>query len=131
MAGDWAAGPRVVALVHDLFFAVRIRDTLRPFGYRVEVANSEEKLAGALRGEPPALLIVDLTFAAIDPPRRIAALKADEATRAIPILAFGPHLDHAARKAAQDAGADRVVANSKLAEDLPELVARYAGRAGG
>ena len=131
MAEDRAAGPRVVALVHDLFFAVRIRDTLRPLGYRVEVANSEEKLAGALRGDPPALLLVDLAFAAIDPPRRIAALKADEATRAIPILAFGPHLDHAARKAAQDAGADRVVANSKLAEDLPALVARYAGREGG
>ena len=126
MAEDRAAGPRVVALVHDLFFAVRIRDTLRPFGYRVEVANSEEKLAAALRGDPPALLIVDLTFAAIDPPRRITALKADGATRAIPVLAFGPHLDHAARKAAQDAGADRGVANSKHAEDLPELVARYA-----
>ncbi len=131
MAEDQAAGPRVVALVHDLFFAVRIRDTLRPFGYRVDVANSEEKLAGALRGDRPALLIVDLAFAAIDPPRRIAALKADDATRAIPVLAFGPHLDHAVRRAAQDAGADRVVANSKVAEDLPDLVARYAGRAAG
>ena len=127
MAEDRAAGPRVVALVHDLFFAVRIRDTLRPFGYRVEVANSEEKLAGALRGDRPALLIVDLAFAAIDPPRRIAALKADEPTRALPVLAFAPHLDHAARKAGQDPGADRLVANSKLAEDLPELVPRYAG----
>jgi len=126
-----AGGPpptRILALVGDLFFAVRIGNTLRPLGYRVDVASSRAKLAAALGdgAAPPALVIVDLAFAAVDPPRQIAALKADEATRASPILAFGAHLDRAARDAAKAAGADRVVANSKLHDDLPALVERYA-----
>ena len=118
---------RIVAVVRDLFFAVRIRDTLRPRGYAVAVAGSAPALAQALAAEPaPALIIVDLSFRGIDPPGLIARLKGDAATRAVPILAFGSHLDHAARDAAKGAGADRVVPNSKLAEDLPALVERYA-----
>lgn len=124
------ATPRIVAVVRDLFFAVRIRNTLRPLGYRVDVADTEAALAAVVREERPALIVVDLGFTAIDPPRRIAALKADAATAGVPILAFGSHLDHQARDAAKAAGADRVVANSKLAADLPALVARYAGAPG-
>ena len=30
---------RIVAVVRDLFFAIRIRETLAPRGYAVEVAN--------------------------------------------------------------------------------------------
>lgn len=118
---------RIVAVVRDLFFAIRIRETLGPRGYRVEVAKSREALDALLAaGELPALVIVDLAFAASDPPVLIAALRAAPRTATLPILAFGSHLDHAAREAAREAGADRVVANSKLVEALPDLVARYA-----
>lgn len=117
---------RIVVLVRDLFFAVRIGNTLRPLGYQVDVVNSETALAQALSARPTALAIVDLGFTAIEPARQIAALKGHPATRDIPILAFGSHLDRAARDAANAAGADRVVANSKLTDDLPALVVRYA-----
>lgn len=117
----------VVAVVRDLFFAVRIRDTLAARGYTVAVAKTAEAVRAAV-ATPPALLVIDLAFAGIDPPGLIASLKGDPTTAAIPILAFGSHLDHAARDAAKAAGADRVVANSKLAEDLPALAERYARR---
>lgn len=123
---------RIVAVVRDLFFAVRIRDTLAPRGYRVELAKTAEALRQALAAPPPpVLVIVDLAFVAIDPPGLIAALKADPATAGLPILAFGSHLDQVARDAARAAGANRVVANSKLAADLPTLVERYALRPAG
>ncbi len=124
-----SAGPRIIVVVKDLFFALRIGNTLRPLGYQVQRVDAEGALQAATRVDPPALIVVDLNFRGIDPPRQIAALKAAPATRAVPILAFGSHLDHAAREAAKAAGADRVVANSKLVEDLPALVARYAGAA--
>lgn len=124
---------RIVAVVRDLFFAIRIRETLAPRGYTVEVAKSAAALQGLLtaEGAPIALIIIDLAFAAIDPATVIAELKGSPATNGIPILAFGSHLDHASRDAAKAAGADRVVANSKLAEALPELVGRYALPRGG
>lgn len=124
-------GQRIVAVVRDLFFSVRIKETLQAHGYEVAVAKSAEALNAALAtpAVAPTLLILDLNFRELDPPATIARLKADPATRAIPILAFGSHLDHAARDAAKAAGADRVVANSQLADDLPGLVARVARRA--
>lgn len=118
---------RIIAVVRDLFFAIRIRETLAPRGYRVDVAKSRAVLDTLLATDPlPALVIVDLAFAASAPPALIAALRAAPRTATLPILAFGSHLDQVARDAAKAAGADRVVANSKLAEALPELVARYA-----
>ena len=122
-------GRRIVALVRDLFFAIRIKETLEARGYAVEVVKSAAAIDAALAAPGPALVILDLNFRAIDPPATIARLKADPATSALPILAFGSHLDHAARDAAKSAGADRVVANSKLAEDLPALVGRSAAGA--
>jgi CheY-like chemotaxis protein len=116
---------RIVAIVRDLFFAARIRDTLRSRGYVVAVVKREEDLEAAFAGGPVALAIIDLGFVAIDPPAVIARLKGDAATRAVPLLAFGSHLDHAGRDAAKAAGADRVVPNSKLVADLPALVERY------
>jgi CheY-like chemotaxis protein len=117
---------RIVAIVRDLFFAARIRDTLRPRGYVVAVVKREEELAAAFAGDPVALVIIDLAFTAIAPPAVIARLKSDAATGAVPLLAFGSHLDRAGREAAKAAGADRVVPNSKLVADLPALVERYA-----
>ena len=71
-------------------------------------------------------MLVDLAGRGVDAPGTIRALKEDPATAQVPVVAFGPHLDEAARAAARAAGADAVVANSKLALDLPGLVARYA-----
>lgn len=129
---DQTEPTRIVAVVRDLFFAIRIRETLAPRGYAVAVAKTNDALDMALAGAgtPVALIIVDLAFAAIDPSALIARLKGDSISAAIPILAFGSHLDHASRDAAKAAGAERVVANSKLAEALPDLVARYARCAG-
>ena len=124
---------RIVAIVRDLFFAIRIRETLAPRRYAVEVEKATAALQGLLdaAGQPIALIIIDLAFAAIAPATTIAELKGTPATAGIPILAFGSHLDHTSRDAAKAAGADRVVANSKLAEALPDLVGRYALPQGG
>ncbi len=122
-----SAERRIIAVVRDLFFAIRIRETLAPRGYRVDVAKSREALDTLITTDPlPVLVIVDLAFVASDPPALIAALRAAPRTATLSILAFGSHLDRAVRDAAKEAGADRVVANSKLAEALPELVERYA-----
>jgi CheY-like chemotaxis protein len=125
------AEPLVLALVPDLMFASRIDGTLRQLGYRVTVVNDAAALQAAARAEAPALVLVDLTARGVDPPAAIAALKTEAATRALPVVAFGPHLDEAARAAATAAGADAVVANSKLALDLPRLAARYAAATDG
>jgi CheY-like chemotaxis protein len=120
------AEPRVLALVPDLLFASRIEQALRRLGYRAEFAPDGAALLAQLRASPPALVLVDLAARGVEPVAAIRALKQDPVGREVPVVAFGPHRDTAARMAAQQAGADAVVANAELALDLPGLVARYA-----
>ncbi len=116
----------VLALVPDLMFASRIEGALGYLGYRPLIVKDRAALLAAAHVQVPVLVLVDLAAPGVDVPETIAALKASPVTRAIPLVAFGPHLDAAARAAAAAAGADAVVANSKLALDLPGLLARYA-----
>jgi hypothetical protein len=44
--------------------------------------------------------------------------------RGLPVLAFGSHMDLEAREKALQAGAQKVVANSKFARDMVGLVQR-------
>ena len=125
-AGETVAEQLVLALVPDLMFATQIEQVLERLDYTPTFAQDAAALLARARMAPPALVLLDLAARGIDVPAAIQSLKADPATRAVPVIAFGPHLDATAQAAARAAGADAVVANSKLAFDLPGLLARYA-----
>jgi DNA-binding response OmpR family regulator len=111
----------ILALEKDLFFAVRMRDTLRHHDMEVTTVRTlvalEEKLTGA---ERPALVIINIATRGVD--WESAIRKAREAE--LPVLAFGSHMDLEARARALQAGAQKVVANSKFASAMPGLVIR-------
>lgn len=113
----------ILALEKDLFFAVKIRDTLRH--HDIE-ARTVRTLAAFEQGlvlsgeERPALVIVNIDTQGIDWEEAIRKARA----AGYPVLAFGSHMDLDARARALEAGAQRVVANSKFASDMPGLVRR-------
>jgi DNA-binding response OmpR family regulator len=116
----------ILALEKDLFFAVKIRDTLRHHDMEVGVVRTlaafEQGLA--LSGEErPDLVIVNIATQGIDWEEAIRKARA----AGYPVLAFGSHMDLDARARALEAGAQRVVANSKFASDMPGLVRRMLG----
>ncbi len=116
----------ILALEKDLFFAVKIRDTLRHHDIEARTARTlaafEQGLA--LSGEErPALVIVNIATQGIDWEEAIRKARA----AGYPVLAFGSHMDLDARARALAAGAQRVVANSKFASDMPGLVRRMLG----
>jgi DNA-binding response OmpR family regulator len=77
----------------------------------------EQHLTG---DQGPALVIVNTATTGID---WEAAIRAAH-EKGIPVLAFGSHMDLEARAKALQAGAQKVVANSKFASDMAGLVAR-------
>ena len=111
---------RILLLERDLFFVVKIRDTMGHFGYETQVARSEEDFARKLAAGTPALAMVNTSLAGVAWQQVIVAAK----TAGVPTLAFGSHVDVEAQQAARRAGADRVISNSKLAKDLPGIVER-------
>ena len=115
----------VLLLERDLFFSVKIRDTLRHLNYETVVARSEEDFARKLAASAPKLAIVNIATAGVAWEQVIAQARAAD----VPVLAFGPHVDLEAQQQARRAGANRVVSNSKLTKDLPAIVERMIARA--
>ncbi len=113
----------VLLLERDLFFSVKIRDTLRHLNYETVVARNEEDFARKLAANAPKLAIINIATAGVAWERVIAQARAAD----VPVLAFGPHVDLEAQQQARQAGANRVVSNSKLAQDLPAIVRRMLG----
>ncbi|GHO91409.1 hypothetical protein KSF_014570 [Reticulibacter mediterranei] len=111
----------ILALEKDLFFAVKMRDTLRHHDMEVTTVRTLSAFTEKLTAEEkPALVIINIASKGIDWESAIS--QAGE--QGLPILAFGSHMDLEARARALQAGAQKVVANSKFARDMPGLVTR-------
>jgi len=110
---------RVVVLAQDLIWADRLAVAVKAAGGEPVRAASLGRFTEALAGGDAA--IVDLTARAYDGVAAIAAAHA-AGTR---VLAVGQHDDHALRKRALAAGADRVFAYRKLFEDGPGTISAW------
>jgi predicted metal-dependent hydrolase len=144
----------ILTLVSDLFFAVQIEGAIRALGFRLERVERGDQVepeppgpatteqGWGYLGEPlagrgagfvarlvewqPALVIVELRSQDIPWADWIAAMKSSPATRRIPVLAYGPHVDLDLRAKALAAGCDAVLAQGRLVSALPELITKYA-----
>lgn len=113
----------ILALEKDLFFSVKIRDTLRHYDIDVTTIRTLASLEQGLAADgeaKPALVIVDIASKGVDWEAAIRMVCA----QSLPVLAFGSHMDLEARARALQAGAQKVVANSKFSKDMPALVQR-------
>jgi DNA-binding response OmpR family regulator len=111
----------ILTLEKDLFFAVKIRDTLRHHNQDVTVVRTLAAFEEAVTLSEemrPRLAIVNIATRGVDWEAAIRAARAND----IPVLAFGSHMDLDARARALEAGAGKVVANSKFVSDLAGLV---------
>jgi hypothetical protein len=109
-------GPRVVAVVSDLFFVARIRETARLCGVPLEFVRAPDDLAAALATRPRFILL-DLT-AGFDYARLFEAVAA--AGRP-PVLGFTTHA-LARQTQAWHARCERVVTKETLTRELPTLL---------
>jgi hypothetical protein len=112
-AGDGEAP--VLAVVTDLFFVARIRETGRLAGVRVEFARTPEQIEASL-AHGPRLVLIDLT-AGYDYDRIFTAL----AGARPPVLGY---TTHALGRQTQPwhSRCDRVVTKETLTQDLPRLL---------
>jgi predicted metal-dependent hydrolase len=141
--------PLLVAFVSDFFFAPQLEQVARQLGYRLQwieqaaaLGPEEANPAVPHPGEPitgraailmekltqwqPALLIFDLGSETIPWRQWLPIIKSSPATRRLPALCFGPHVDVDTMQRAKELGADAVVARSRFASALPELIQKYA-----
>ena len=101
----------VASAVPDLMLASRVAGSLTAAGHEVVPVG-----AGSPVRLPEGVDLVVCDLEAVDP--------AEIAELPVPALGFYSHVDVETRSAATAAGIDLVVPRSRMARELPELVAR-------
>jgi CheY-like chemotaxis protein len=113
---------KVVAVVSDLMFTVKIQDAAKRAGIEAVFVTSQENAIAQAR-ENPALIVLDLNYTAVGPLELIRKLKQAEMTAKIHLLGFVSHVETDLIQAARDNGCDRVMARSAFSQNLPAILA--------
>jgi PleD family two-component response regulator len=116
---------KVLAVVEDLFFSVKINESAKRSGLPVEFVKSEHDAMEKARTHP-ALIIIDLNFDSIEPLKLIAQLKAAEDTKGISVLGYVSHVQGELKQQAQEAGCNMVLARSAFSQNLPQIMKRHS-----
>jgi hypothetical protein len=138
--------PVVVAFVADLMAATRIRSVVQGQDRELIVIDDgfDENQAdlNPLEGEPiqgpdaalfdkltkwsPILIIFDIGDAGMPWRRWLMRLKSSPASRRLPVICFGPHIQTDMLSEAEELAADLVVSRSRFFTDMPQLLDDYA-----
>ncbi|MEZ5352247.1 MAG: response regulator [Bryobacteraceae bacterium] len=115
----------VVAIILDLFFAVKVQAAAKQSGLVLKMAGTADA-AAKLLGEGASLLVVDLNCREVDTVALIRGVKGDPELRRIPVLGFVSHVQVDRKAAAEQAGCDRVVARSVFSDRTAGLLGEMA-----
>lgn len=114
---------RVIALIDDLFFQVRLAETARQVGIELKVVTTAEALAEEARNAA-GLVVIDLNARA-DAIGAIETLRA--AGNAAPIVAFLSHVQTELAERARAAGCREVMPRSKFTQNLAAILSSAKG----
>jgi len=109
---------RVVALMDDLFFQMKLAETAKQLGVEVKVATNGEALAGLMLSEPK-LVIVDLN-ARSQPLQAIEKLR--QTRKDVRVVGFLSHVQTELAAQAQAAGCNEVLPRSSFTQNLAAIL---------
>jgi two-component system cell cycle response regulator DivK len=98
--------PRILVVEDNEWSRDIITRRLARRGYQVICAADGKRGIAMARDQSPDLIVMDMSLPEIDGWEAVRRLKADPATRAIPIVALTAHAMASDRKKAMDAGCD-------------------------
>lgn len=116
---------KVLAVVDDLLFTVKISDAAKRVGLDAEFLKSEEDLLEKAQ-ERPLLIILDLNANSVNPLKLISTLKSGD-LKNISLIGFLSHVQGELKQQAQEAGANMVMARSAFSQNLQQILKRHAG----
>ena len=141
--------PLILAFAKELNTTVRIENAALRMGMTVEIIETADQIAPSdsspllpqsaehlwgrsavllekVTGFNPALIIFDLGNESIPWKDWISLLTSVPATRRIPVIGFGPHVEVQTLESAKEAGATQVISRSRFFSNLPGLIQKYA-----
>jgi PleD family two-component response regulator len=117
---------RVLAVVNDLFFSVKLSEAAKRAGMALEFVKEPDEVMEKAKGRPQ-LIIFDLNFEPADPLKLIGQLKSGADTRSISLIGYLSHIQGELKQQAQEAGCDMVLARSAFSQNMSQIFKRHAG----
>ena len=117
---------KVLAVLEDLLFTVKITDAAKRAGLEMEIVKSEKDVLEKAK-EHPLLIIVDLNCTCVQPLRLISKLKGSPETKGISLIGFLSHVQGELKVKAHEAGANIVMARSAFSQNVQQILKRHAG----
>jgi len=118
---------KILAVVDDLLFTVKINDAAKRAGLNVEFVKSERDVLDKVKEEKPLLIILDLNNNSVEPLRLISKLKGDGDLKQVSLIGYLSHVQGELKQKAQEAGANIVMARSAFSQNLQQILKRHAG----
>lgn len=109
---------RVVALMDDLFFQMKLAETAKQLGVEVKVATNGDALVGLMESAPK-LVIVDLNARA-EPLQAIEKVR--KASKDVRVVGFLSHVQTQLAAQAQAAGCNEVLPRSSFTQNLAAIL---------
>jgi CheY-like chemotaxis protein len=120
---------KVLAVVEDLFFTVKINESAKRAAVPIAFVKSQRDALDQA-AEHPSLMIFDLNFTAVNPIELIRTIKATPDLAKIQLVGYVSHVQGDLKQAAQEAGCDMVLARSAFSQNLLQLLTRQKNRDG-
>ena len=118
---------KILAVVEDLLFTVKISDAAKRVGLDVEFLKSAHDVVEKATHEKPLLIILDLNNNSVEPLPLISTLKDNGDLKNISIIGYLSHVQGELKQKAHEAGANIVMARSAFSQNLQQILKRHAG----
>src|ERR1700722_9803263 len=110
---------KVLAVVEDLFFTVKINESAKRAGVPIAFVKSQHDALD--QAQTASLIILDLNFETVKPVELIQELKKVTKTQ---LIGYVSHVQGELKQQAQEAGCDMVLARSAFSQNLLQLLTR-------
>jgi PleD family two-component response regulator len=117
---------RVLAVVNDLFFSVKLSEAAKRAGMALEFVKEQDQVLEKAKSRPQ-LIVFDLNFDAVEPLKLIDQIKHSPDTKSVSLIGYLSHIQGELKQQAQEAGCDMVMARSAFSQNLSMIFKRHAG----
>jgi CheY-like chemotaxis protein len=115
---------KILAVLDDLFFTVKIDEAAKRAGVPVEFVKSAKDALDKAQAHPP-VIILDLNCTSLDPVQLIEDLKSSASLKRIHVIGFVSHVQAELIQKARESGCDLVLARSAFSKNLPQILKRH------
>ena len=117
---------KLLAVLSDLFFSVKINDAAKRAGMTVEFVKDQHDVLIKAKSKP-SLIIFDLNFESVDPLGLITKLKSSAELKDISVIGYLSHVQGELKQKAHETGCDMVLARSAFSQNLQQILKRHSG----